>query len=728
MMFEMTITGDICCRSRDVDTVISDVHGHSLHMLIDKLSGMPERAARYTWIFTSILSSEMLLKIEQLLTRTKVVSIFATADKKLLHQAVKVKDNAAQISAMETALPYLYMLRQLQTAYMTAWQQLCGQEIGRCGKLSKLSPRQFIQTFFNPSISARRQTPISFMLIVYRSSAVDDYLDMEIPPSGEAEADQVQAVMATVEPDGVTVVPSVVITQTVSTINLTNAGMTIPDPSDEFPLTLSDSTLPITTTEMLTTTEQAIDIVARCRKYNACVVYLIQDTDNEVDVDSILSMETGANRRSGLSVGSAMVPMEMLYDIALPRNTIATITVSEKEAVSMMYPDMYNYNLETLSQQSEDDMSSIKGVARGVNSVLTRLGWSRVVMVMFNSGVTETVTNHVVESGEVCVEQVIHLNTVTYLQSPAYQYLLTLLRDHDNVHMVLVTQTVDQVSQLMLALSTDLGWDIVTGVGRYLIWSYLQTPDHLAGLAEELPPMTMFIMSEAGDQVDTSSGPLGLASRVMDTLGQSLSSYSSRHCPDTSSLLSCVNMFRSYLSRQGGPETMASIGAVAYNLLRLNNAADGVFGDEEPLYVLTGEWDGSRVVMYEDIGGQWSGDSQGQCINTTGDYTAQLVTMIQAKTDSNIQTLWGSIALGICIFGVLIVIISAFYFIIAVNRKQKSEFGSSKDHTRLLHYMIIIGLIILFLSPIPWIIPVNSYTCIARHIAPTLAFSIVLAR
>ena len=55
-------------------------------------SGIPEEASQYTWIFTSILSSEMLLKIEQLLTRTKVVSIFATQNKALLHNAVKVRN------------------------------------------------------------------------------------------------------------------------------------------------------------------------------------------------------------------------------------------------------------------------------------------------------------------------------------------------------------------------------------------------------------------------------------------------------------------------------------------------------------------------------------------------------------------------------------------------------------------------------------------------------------
>ena len=479
---------------------------------------------------------------------------------------------------------------------------------------------------------------------------------------------------------------------------------------------------------MTTTNNDEDNIVSRCRKYNACVVYLIQETDdNEIDINRILSTQSGVNRRSGLSVGSAIVHMDQLYDVTLPRNTIATITVSEEEAVSsMMYPDMFNYNLATLSQQTEDEMTALMSVSQGMVRILERLSWSKVVMIMFNTGVTELVTNNVVVSGEVCVEQVIHLN-LNYLQSPAYQFLLTMMRSRESLHMVLVSQTVEQVSELLMNMSTDLGWDTVTSVGHYLSWSYLQTPEHLAVLAEELPSMSMFIMSESGDSVDTSAGPVGLASAVMETLGQSLSSYSSRHCPDSSSLLTCVTRFRSYLSTHG-PETVTSIGAMAYNLLRLNNVGgESVFDDEEPLYVLSGEWDGARVIMYEDIGQLRSQDtSPGHCINSTGDYTAQLVTML--VTDSNIQTLWGSIALGICIFGVLIVIISAFYFIIAVNRKQKAEFGSGKDHTRLLHYMIIIGLVILFLSPVPWIIPVNIYTCIARQVAPTLAFSIVLAR
>ena len=116
---------------------------------------------------------------------------------------------------------------------------------------------------------------------------------------------------------------------------------------------------------------------------------------------------------------------------------------------------------------------------------------------------------------------------------------------------------------------------------------------------------------------------------------------------------------------------------------------------------------------------------EGLCLNTSQDYSAQLLSSLH--TAGNIQTLWGSIALGICIFGVLIVVISAFYFIVAVNRKQKTEYGSSKDNSRLLHYMLIIGLILLFLCPVPFVIPVSQYSCILRDSAPTLAFSIILS-
>ena len=177
--------------------MISDVHGKDLEVLVERLSGtsgaalndssqefmsegLAEPASQYTWIFTSILSSDMLLRIEQLLSRTKVLSIFPVKNKRLLRATVKMKDNASQIFAMETSLPYLYMLRQLQQSYVDAWEHLCDGKRGKCEELANLNPRRFIQTYFNPSITRRRKTPMSYMLIVYRSSSAEDFVNVEV--------------------------------------------------------------------------------------------------------------------------------------------------------------------------------------------------------------------------------------------------------------------------------------------------------------------------------------------------------------------------------------------------------------------------------------------------------------------------------------------------------------------------------------------------------------------
>ena len=232
---------------------------------------------------------------------------------------MKVKDNAAQISAMETSLPYLYMLRQLYLAYLEAWAQLCGGQRGKCERLAALQPSSFIQTYFNPSIKARRKTPISFMLIVYRSSAVEDYLDLEIPTEQEEAASSttaVSAVMSTMQEEAGTILPTVVITQTVSTINMTETN------------SQAVTTEPPAATITTTTTARP-DLVERCRKYNACVLYLVQDPPSQ-EVREILAVGAGANRRSGLSVGTALVSLDQMYDVTLPRNTIATVTIQDK--------------------------------------------------------------------------------------------------------------------------------------------------------------------------------------------------------------------------------------------------------------------------------------------------------------------------------------------------------------------------------------------------------------
>ena len=107
------------------------------------------------------------------------------------------EDNASKITAKETSLPYLYMLRQLHLAYLEAWRDLCQSERGKCPGLSDLQ-------YFNHSISCRT-------------------LELEIPAESEEGTSTVSAVMSTVD-DGITMVPKVIITQTVSTINLTEAN------------------------------------------------------------------------------------------------------------------------------------------------------------------------------------------------------------------------------------------------------------------------------------------------------------------------------------------------------------------------------------------------------------------------------------------------------------------------------------------------------------------------
>ena len=62
--------------------------------------------------------------MENLLSRTKVISIFPVKNKKLLSATVKMADNRNQILAMETALPYIHMLRLLKESYQQVQQEL----------------------------------------------------------------------------------------------------------------------------------------------------------------------------------------------------------------------------------------------------------------------------------------------------------------------------------------------------------------------------------------------------------------------------------------------------------------------------------------------------------------------------------------------------------------------------------------------------------------------------
>ena len=64
----------------------------------------------------------------------------------------------------------------------------------------------------------------------------------------------------------------------------------------------------------------------------------------------------------------------------------------------------------------------------------------------------------------------------------------------------------------------------------------------------------------------------------------------------------------------------------------------------------------------------------------------------------------------------------------SLKRFHRCVFFSLKDHTRLLHYMLIFGLIGLFCSPVPYLLNVGNITCTLRAALPGLAFSFVLSR
>ena len=382
-----------------------------------------------------------------------------------------------------------------------------------------------------------------------------------------------------------------------------------------------------------------------------------------------------------------------------------------------VYPDLYHLDLAGLASSSESEVAVVEAVSRAVTSLVSRLGWGRVVVVQHSSGVTSLLTDLLVST--TCVEHVVHLQPSSPLQSPGWAALQSLYSRAEPLRLVVVTKTTEQLTDLLHTLVDLLGWETVAGA-EYLAWSFIQTDNHLADLADQLAGLPLHLLADTEQELELS--PHDVAGKMMTSLGESLSDYSARHCPDTQTILTCVTHFRSHLLSHGRQE-MELLNNLDYNVLRLNSL--DMADTEEPLYILSGSWEGGRLVMYEEREDRGE-DSEGvQCLNTSQDYSAQLLSSLHSS--SNIQTLWGSIALGICIFGVLIVVISAFYFIIAVNRKQKTEYGSSKDNTRLLHYMLIIGLILLFLCPVPFVISVNQYTCILRHSVPTLAFSIVLA-
>ena len=56
------------------------------------------------------------------------------------------------------------------------------------------------------------------------------------------------------------------------------------------------------------------------------------------------------------------------------------------DAVRMVYPDLYNYDLSSLTRAREEEGAVVESVSRALASLVERLGWERVVVVVVSSG------------------------------------------------------------------------------------------------------------------------------------------------------------------------------------------------------------------------------------------------------------------------------------------------------------------------------------------------------
>ena len=205
----------------------------------------------------------------------------------------------------------------------------------------------------------------------------------------------------------------------------------------------------------------------------------------------------------------------------------------------MVYPDLHNYDLASLARAGEGEGPVVESVSRALGSVVSRLDWARVVVVVVSSGpVTARVVDRLVD--DLCVEHVVSLQSGPgQLQSPGGRALEELLVGGPEVRLVVVTQTTDQVTTLLTSLANSLGWDVVSQA-EVLAWSYIQTNDLLAEMAEELLGLSLHLVADT-EQEEVSTELV--AARMMESLGSGLSDYSARHCPDTETILSCVREF-----------------------------------------------------------------------------------------------------------------------------------------------------------------------------------------
>ena len=224
-----------------------------------------------------------------------------------------------------------------------------------------------------------------------RSSATDDFLDLEIPTeassSTSTSASSTVAAVTITDPWAAAAVTEETTTTTAATSSIA---------------TTADTT---TATTEQTTASEAREVEAVCRRYNACVVYLASDADTELDIADIRAVaEAGAaSRRAGLSVGTAVARLEA--GAGLPRNTIATLTVEAASPGSLAVPrETHNYDLSAISRAAEDDSLALRSAAAAVAGTAARLGWGGVAVVVQGSGATQQLAELLVLHPGLCVQ------------------------------------------------------------------------------------------------------------------------------------------------------------------------------------------------------------------------------------------------------------------------------------------------------------------------------------
>ena len=174
----------------------------------------------------------------------------------------------------------------------------------------------------------------------------------------------------------------------------------------------------------------------------------------------------------------------------------------------MVYPDLYNYDLTSLTRAQEGEASVVESVSKALGSLVSRLGWERVVVVVVSSG---------------------------------------------------------------------------GGTGQLGAWSYIQTNELLADIAEQLLDLSLHLVAHTEhEEVNTRL----VAGRMMESLGTGLSDNTVRTLRKSSPVSGTV------VSQE--QDQLDNINTLDYMRLNSLDTEDS----EEPLYILNGEWAAGRLVMY----------------------------------------------------------------------------------------------------------------------------------